>query len=276
MLDTMIKFFMSAFDFPGLHWTLVLLAILIGLFFGACWLAPYWPPLFKRSWLWLMGLVGALLTWIAIAFIQIPMQAAAGGILRFFWDDQTLVDWILLAGIPQILCSGLVQEGSKLVPVVFFWWRNNRNISAVLGLTAGAVVGVGFGVFEAIWINNSILASGWTWNTVAQNGFPALMGFWERFFSVGLHVAVSALAGYGLAKGMGWQFYLIASFLHAAANYSIVLMTASIFNAISLEIYIAVLTLAIAAVALWLRWRKPAAADSAGTMENIPDNNAVT
>jgi RsiW-degrading membrane proteinase PrsW (M82 family) len=269
MLDAMTGFFLSAFDFPGMHWTLVITAIVLGFVFGACWLTAYWPPLYKRPWLWLMAVVGAILTWTAIAFIQIPLQSLAGGVLLHFWDDQTLMKWLLLAGIPQILFSGLVQEGSKLVPIVFFWWRNNRNISPMLGLTAGAVVGAGFGVFEAIWINNTILASGWTWSVVVEHGFPALLGFWERFFSVGLHIAVSALAGYGLAKGMGWQFYLIASGLHAAANYSVVLLSAGIMDSLQLEIYVAVLTLAITAVALWLRWHKTRVTAQPPALEQI-------
>ena len=269
MLDAMTRFFMSAFNFPGIHWTLVLIAIALGFFFGACWLTAYWPPLFKRPWLWLMAVIAAILTWTAIAFIQIPLQTLTGSALLHFWDQQTLTKWILLAGIPQILLSGLVQEGSKLVPLVVFWWRNNRNISPVLGLTAGAVIGAGFGVFEAVWVHNTILFSGWSWSLVSEHGFAALLGFWERFFSVGLHIAVSALAGYGLAKGMGWQFYLIASGLHAAANYSVVLLSSGLMSSIQLEIYIAVLTLAITAFALWLRWHKPA-----GEAGDNPDSPA--
>jgi RsiW-degrading membrane proteinase PrsW (M82 family) len=265
MLNEMTGFFISAFHFPGTNTALVLIAIALGLIFGACWLAAYWPPLFKQPWLWLMAAVGAILTWASIAFIQIPLQALAGNALLSFWDEQTLTKWLLLAGIPQILLSGLVQEGSKLVPLVVFWWRNNRNITPVLGLTAGAVVGAGFGVFEAIWVHNTMLASGWSLSLVSVHGFAALLGFWERFFAVGLHIAVSALAGYGLAKGMGWQFYLIASVLHAAANYAVVLLSAGIFNSILLEIYIAVLTLAITAVALWLRWRR-----STDTIDVVP------
>jgi RsiW-degrading membrane proteinase PrsW (M82 family) len=256
MLHNMTGFFISAFHFPGLNWTLVLIAVALGLVFGVYWLTAYWPPLFKKPQLWLIGIVAAALTWTAIAFVQIPLQLFTGQALAYFWDQQTLLKWLLLAGIPQILLSGLVQEGSKLVPVVFLWWRNNRNISPVLGLTAGAVAGAGFGAFEAVWIHNSILASGWTLDTAAAQGFPALLGFWERFFSVGFHIAVSALAGYGLAIGMGWQFYLIASFLHGVLNYAVVLLQAEVFNVIQVEIYVALFTLVLTAVMLCLRWHR--------------------
>lgn len=253
----MIAFFLSAFRFPGLTWSLVILAIAVGLLFGAIWLVSYWPPLVKRPWLWAVGIVSALLTWSAIAFIQVPLQTLAGQTLLYFWDQLTLIRWLLLAGIPQILLSGLVQEGSKLVPTVFYWRRSGRKLDPKFGLLLGAMAGAGFGVFEAVWVHNLIFASGWTWQAVETNGILALLGFWERFFTVAFHIAASALASYGLAKGLGWQFYLLASFLHIATNYSVILLQKGLLTGIQVEIYIAVLAVAITTVALWLRWRKP-------------------
>ena len=257
MLAQMIEFFLSAFRFEGLNWSLIILAIAIGLLFGAIWLISYWPPLVKRPWLWAVGIVSALFTWSAIAFIQVPLQAWTGQALLYFWGEFTLLRWLLLAGIPQILLSGLVQEGSKLVPIVFYWWRSGRNLDPKFGLLLGAMAGAGFGVFEAVWVHNSIFASGWTWQTVETNGLMALLGFEERFFTVAFHIAVSALAGYGLAKGQGWQFYLLASFLHGATNYSVVLLQKGLLSTVQVEIYIVVFALAITAVTLWLRWRNP-------------------
>lgn len=243
-------------NFPSLNGELILVAIGIGLVFGAIWLTPYWPPMLKKPKLWMVGVVSTFLTWTAIAFIQIPLQSWTGQALSHFWGQFTLLRWLLLAGIPSILLSGLVQEGVKLVPVVFYWWRNNRNFTLKFGLIAGAVSGAGFGVFEAIWAHNTIFASGWTWKAVETSGFLALLGFWERFFSVAFHIAVSALAGYGLAKHQGWQFYLIASFLHGATNYSVILLQKGLLTSLQVEIYIAVLATAITSVALWLRWHK--------------------
>ncbi|MDD5083214.1 MAG: PrsW family glutamic-type intramembrane protease, partial [Dehalococcoidales bacterium] len=147
MLQQMIVFFTAAFDFPGLSWTLALLAIAIGIVFGAVWLTPYWPPIVKRRGLWIVGAVSAFLTWTAIAFIQIPLQSLTGQVLLHFWDQRTLTQWLLIAGIPQILLSGLIQEGAKLVPVVFYWWRSRWSFTPSFGLIAGAVSGAGFGVF---------------------------------------------------------------------------------------------------------------------------------
>jgi uncharacterized membrane protein YhfC len=126
-----------------------------------------------------------------------------------------------------------------------------------LGLAIGAVAGAGFGIFEAQWIHNVIFAAGWNWEVVQNSGVIALAGFWERFFTVAFHTAVSALAGYGLAKGWGWQFYLLAAFLHALTNYGAVLFGTGVITIVQVEIYIAVIAVLVTAVVLWLRWRKP-------------------
>jgi len=256
MLDQSIEFFKSAFAFPGLAWQLILIGITLGLAFGACWLALYHPPLFSQRTLWPVGVVSAFLTWAAISFIQIPLQSWTGKFLLLFWSQRTLTDWILLAGIPQILLSGLVQEGAKLVPVALIWLKYSRKLSLKSGLIFGAIAGAGFGIFEAVWTHNSIFASGWTWQTFETSGFNALLGFWERFFTTGFHIAVSALAGYGLARGMGWQFYLFASLIHGLTNYSVILMQNLLLNAYQLEIYITILTLLLTGFVLYLRWQK--------------------
>ena len=167
-----------------------------------------------------------------------------------------LMRWILLAGIPQVLLSGLVQEGSKLVPVVIWWLGEERNLDLKTGLMVGTVAGFGFGVFEAVWVHNSIFAAGWGWDFVEAGGFMMLAGFWERFFVVAIHIASCALAGWGLARGWGWQFYLLAAFLHGFLNYGVVILQSGIFSIVHLEIYAAVIAVLVTAVALWLRWRK--------------------
>ncbi len=257
MLEQMIRFFTSAFSFPGLGWTMILAAIAIGIVFGAIWLTPYWPPVISKPGLWVVGIASALLTWTAIAFIQIPLQSWAGQALLHFWNQSTLTQWLLVAGIPQVLLSGVVQEAAKLVPVGLYLRRNHWSLTPRFGLIAGAVSGAGFGVFEAVWVHNTIFASGWTWSVVGTSGLLALLGFWERFFSVAFHIAVSALSGYGLAKRQGWRFYLIASFLHGATNYSIILLRKGLLTAIQVEIYIAVIAAGVNVLALWLRWHKP-------------------
>ena len=263
MIDIMVGFFKSFFQNPS-AW-----GIGLAIAFGAVWLACYRPPLFKRPWLWAVLVSSTFLTLAALSFIQIPLQNWTGLAQLHFWSQEVLMRWILLAAIPQILLSGLVQEGAKLVPVVVYWWRSSKNIDPKLGLVIGAVAGAGFGIFEAQWQHNAIFASGWTWQAVQAGGFWALAGFWERFFAVAVHIALSALAGYGLSRGWGWQFYLIASFLHGLVNYNVVLLQAGLFTAVHAEIYIAVLIVLVTAWALWLRWRKPAA----GVEEQVVSGN---
>jgi len=149
-----------------------------------------------------------------------------------------------------------VQEGAKLVPVVVYWRGSGKNIDPKLGLAIGAVAGAGFAIFEAQYIHNVIFFYGWTWAAVQTGGFMALLGFWERFFTVAAHIAFSALAGYGLARGRGWQFYLIASGLHALLNYGSVLWQSGLLTDLYVEIYATVLAVAVTVWALWLRWRK--------------------
>jgi RsiW-degrading membrane proteinase PrsW (M82 family) len=258
MIEQMIGFFKSWFIYPDLSWNLLLIGIGLGIVFGAIWFASYWTPVLKKPWAWAVLAGSAILSLAAVSFIQIPLQIWAGQALNHFWSQETLMSWLLLAGIPQILLSGLVQEGSKLAPVVVYWWRKGKSIDPKMGLAIGAVAGLGLGVFEAVWAHNTIFASGWSWGAVQTGGLVALAGFWERFFAVAFHIASCALAGWGLAKGWGWQFYLLAAFLHALLNYSVVLLTLGLFTIIGLEIYAAVVAVLVTAGALWLRWRKPA------------------
>lgn len=250
MLEFARGFFLSFFANPSA------LGVGLALYFGAIWLIPYWPPLFRNPYLWLIAVVSAFLTLAAASFIQIPLQALVGQGLARFWSQEVLMDRILLFGIPQILLSGLVQEGAKLVPVVIYWRRREKNLAPKLGLAIGAVAGAAFGIFEAQWVHNTYFATVNLWEVLPTGGLMALAPFWERFFVVAAHTAFSALAGYGLAKGKGWQFYLIASGLHALLNYSAVLLRAGVFTAVQLEIYAASLASAVTGVALWLRWRR--------------------
>ena len=258
MLEQMLKFFVSGFVYPHITVTGLALGIGLSIAFGAVWLIGYWPPLFKRPWLWVVAASSAILSWIAVSFLQIPLQAWAGQALVHFWSQQTLMRWLLLAGIPQILLSGLVQEGSKLVPVVIWWHGKNKTVTARSGVTTGAVAGAGFGVFEAVWVLNMLFASGWSWNLVERQGLLALLPFWERFFTVAFHTGSCALAGYGLAKGWGWQFYLIAAFLHGIVNYSVVLVQTRVLTQVQMEIYIAAVAAVLTAVLLRIRWKSPA------------------
>ncbi len=257
MLQTSIDFFLSAFRWPGLAWAMILLSILLGVGFGILWLAGYRPALRKHPGFLGILTVSAFLTWAAIAFVQVPLQNWTGQALVHLWSQRTLTRWLYLAAVPQILLSGVVQEASKLATIIGYWRIGRVHLEPREGLLAGAVAGAGFGVFEAVWVFNTLFFSGWRWANVNSGGLSALWPFWERFFTVGFHIALSGLAGWGLAKKLGWQFYVIAAVLHGAANYSVVLLQKRLLTAAQTEYYIAAFAIALTAVVLWLRWKEP-------------------
>ena len=228
--------------------------------FGAVWLLCYWPPLFKNAWLWAIMAGSAILTLSAMAFIEIPLASGTGQVLMYFWSQEVIMRWFALAVIVQLVLSGLVQEGCKLVPVVIYWWRKGKNLDPKLGLVIGAVGGAGFGILEAQWIHNTLLASGWGWANVQAVGLSALVVFWERFLTVAFHTAACALAGYGLARGWGWQFYLLVSFLHALLYCPVLFGEMGLLSSLQMYMLIGAVVMLTAAAALWLRWGKPAAA----------------
>jgi hypothetical protein len=257
MLGLAADFFVSGFVYPGLLWHQVLLSIGLAFAFGAVWFTPYWTPILKKPWAWAILAGSAFLSWTAVAFIQLPLQQLTGNFLVERFGMETYQSLVLLMGIPGILLTGLVQEGSKLVPVVVCWWRWGRRIDPRLGLAVGAVAGLGLGLLEAVWAHNNVFLSGWGWEAVQSGGLMALAPFWERFFTIAAHISFSAIAGWGLAKGWGWQFYLIAAVLHSFLNYSAVLLYAGYFTTAALEIQLAVIAAVVTAGALWLRWGEP-------------------
>ena len=251
MLHQMTSFFNGAFYFAGTNWKSILAAIALGLLFGAVWLAFYLPPLFKKRMLWAVAAVSAILTWSAIAFVQIPLQNWYVDAINHFWASADLSSWYLYIAFPLVLLSGLVQEAAKLVPTLFWWWRSKRSLTPKMGLIIGAVSGAGFGVFEAIWVHNQIFVNGVSWSVVDNYA----LGLWERIFAVAFHIAASALTGWGIAKRKGWLFYVIAAFLHGIVNYSVILIQDNKLTAVQSEIYLTVIAVVSTAVVLWLRWR---------------------
>jgi RsiW-degrading membrane proteinase PrsW (M82 family) len=220
--------------------------ILLAILFCAIWLALFKPALIKKPWLWAVlvgsGIVGAA----ALVFIQIPLQNWIGISMLDTWGSDRLTATMLLSAIPTLLISGLVQEGAKLIPVVIYWWRSSRNIDQKFGLALGAVAGAGFGIMEAQWILSTALNQGWNLDyTITYGLFMGISPLWERFFTVAFHIGVTAIAAYGLANGLGWIYYAVASVLHVVLNYSVILLSAKVFSIVAVEIYIAILALVV-------------------------------
>jgi RsiW-degrading membrane proteinase PrsW (M82 family) len=250
MIQQMLAFFVFFFSNPSV------LGIGLAVVFGAIWLACYRPPLIAKPWLWAVLAAGAILAPIAIAVTVFPLRFGISWVYGSLWSRETLAQWALLASLPSMYLYGLVREGFKLLPVVVYWWREGRNIEPKLGLVAGAVSGAGFGILESQWTLNYILASGWSWESVQMQGIVALGGFWESFFVLGIQVAACALAGWGLARGWGWKFYLLAAFVYLFPNYSYVLLTKELITGVQAEFLIAAWALIATGVVFWLRERK--------------------
>ena len=251
MIQQMLDFFPYFFSSPSvLGWSLAVI-------FGAIWLACYRAPLISKPWLWAVLVAGAILAPIAIVITSFPLGIGISKLFNHFMNQQTIQGWAWLLSIPSIFIFGLVWEGAKLVPVGVYWWRKNRVIEPKFGLLIGAVAGAGFGILEAQWaLNYYILDSKWSWQLVQAQGFSALSGFWESFFVLGLNVASTALAGWGLAKGWGWKFYLLAAFVYLVTNYNIVLVNYELISATQAQFIIATWALIVVGGTLWLRERK--------------------
>ena len=249
MWESIWQLFVSFYSNPS-GW-----GISIALALGAIWLGAFAPPVHKRPWLWAVLAGGAILFGPTIAFIQVPLQFGANQALLHFWGEATLQQHLLLAGIPALLFTGLVQEGLKLVPALVYR-KYERPISDRDALTLGAVAGAGFGIFEAAWILNTVFAQGFTWAMVQLQGWQALIPFWERFSTIAFHTGATALAIYGWNKGKGWQIYLLVALLHIILNYGVVLLAAQVLTIMQMEIYALGGAIAAIAPAYWLRWRR--------------------
>ena len=154
-----------------------------------------------------------------------------------------------------MLLVGLVQEGAKMIPMLF--WRVGSNKPDIRTWVAiGAVAGAGFGIFEAFNGMSGTFGAGWDWSLVGSTGITALLPFWLSFWMIAGHIGLSALVGYGLAKGKGGGFYALAAFLHALFSYAAILATNGNITGNQLGIILAVAGLIIISVSLWLRWRK--------------------
>jgi hypothetical protein len=254
MAQQMLAFFVNFFSVnPSILG--IILAWILALVFGAIWLACYRPPLITKPWLWVVLAAGAVLAPIAIAVAAFPLRFVILWVYDALWSQETLTQWTLLVSLPSMYLFGLAREGFMLLPVVVYWWRNGRDIEPKLGLAA-AVSGAGFGILEAQWALNYGIASGWSWERVQTGGLVALAGFWETFFVIGVNVASCALAGWGLARGRWWQFYLLAALVYFISTYSYVLVSKGLITGVQAELIIAAWALIATGVVLWLRERK--------------------
>lgn len=233
-----------------------LIGVLLALLFGAIWLACYWPPLFKKLSLWLVLAGSALITLLVVSFIQVPIQNAIGKDMLQLMSEGNVVQGLLTNGISLVIINGLAQEGAKLVSPVIYWLLNKRTVDPKLMVAIGATAGAGFGIFEAQFIHNLYIASGWNFGLLQDKGAVILLPILVTFFTVAFHTGACALSSYGVARGFGWLSYPALAIVHALWQYSYYLATAGIISPALYHVYIALFAILVMAGALWLRWKK--------------------
>lgn len=244
------------YTLPNVELNLFLLSTGLIILYGIIWLAPFLPPVLKNRWLWAVFFGSILIGTAAVSFIQIPLQLALDNPLTMLFSGAfNEVATICIVGIIMSLFSAFIQEGAKLVPVVLYWWRKKKDITPIFGLILGAIAGAALGMIETFLGQNQLMEIGL--DNLLKNGlFFTVAIFLVRFFSIAFHIGTTAIAGYGLAKGKGWQFYLIICAFHFVFDYITVLLSAKIISFTLAEILLYIISILVIACALWLRWRK--------------------
>ena len=224
----------------------------LSLLFGLLWLLLYRPPLFKQPRLWLVMLGGALAGMLAVSVIQTPLSS----LINNLWQEGAGLGRLLLVGVLSVVMIGLVQEGAKLIPLLVLRRRQGGQMGEQQGLSAGAVSGFGYGFLETFYVMNFLFASGWNWD-VLGNEYPALVltGV-ERVCMLGLNMGLSALVGWGLARGKGLRFYLLAAGLHALVSFISFLMANLSFPVVIAEMALMVIIVVLTVVTLSMRGEK--------------------
>lgn len=249
MMDDNLQFFLSFFANPTIY------GITIALLFAAIWLAPFYNSIIKRTYAWVIFLCSAILTTFAIAFIQDPLQILTGDVCYKYFQKYNPTIIIFLIPVFTNLIAGVVQETAKLLPVLLYWRSMQRALSPAEMLFLGVMGGVGFGFFEAQWVANRVISSGWNLDLIRSEGISAAAGFIERFFSVGCHTAWTAIAAYGLTRRKWYLYFLIVVFAHALADYDASLYSLGVFDLLDAEIAIAINCCLSVAFAIELRIR---------------------
>ncbi len=244
------------YTLPNVELNLFLLSTGLIILYGIIWLAPFLPPILKNRWLWAVFFGSILIGTAAVSFIQVPLQLTLDGPLtRAFSGIFNEITIMCVVGIIMSLISALIQEGAKLTPVVLYWWRKKKDINPTFGLILGAVAGAALGMIETFLGQNQLLEIGL--DNLLKNGMLFTVSiFLVRFFSIAFHTGATAIAGYGLASGKGWQFYLIICAVHLIYDYVTVLLSAKVISFALAEILLYFIAILVMAYALWLRWRK--------------------
>ncbi|MDA8218839.1 MAG: hypothetical protein M0Z94_14620 [Dehalococcoidales bacterium] len=219
------------------------------------WLGRGW---LRSPRLWAAVVLGAAVFPFAIAWVQVPLQSALNTLWVSTLDQATIQRYLLALSIPSLLVASAVQEAAKAgVAILALRLFGGKTKSPRAGLALGAAAGAGLGGFEAFWVFNRMFGVGWSWAMVQLGGPLALLGFVERFFTVPFHVGSGALSGYGYVTGRFWRFWLLAVLLHTVANFAAVLLQVGALDAVTTEVWLAVVAVLTIGIAIWLRRAAP-------------------
>lgn len=246
------EYFLSYFS------NVTLAGILLAIVFGAICIACFYPPLLKRLWLLEILAGSAIITLLAVSFIQIPIRNAIGKDMTELLTEANIIRSLLLNGIPIVIVVGLVQEGAKLVSPAIYWLFKKRTVDPKLMIIVGAMAGAGFGIFEAQYLHNVYITSGWNFGLLHDEGLIMLLPFIGTFLTIAFHTGTCALTSYGLARGFGWLAYPVIAIVDAIMQYSNYLAISGIVSNVAMGIYVAFFAVLVMASALWLRWKKGA------------------
>ncbi len=241
-------------------WRSALLAALMAL----PWLWLLARGRLKGRYLWAAVAVGAALFPISIAWVQVPAQGVLSALWLRLLREEGIGRYLLLVGLPSLVVASLVQEGVKLLVAAAALRLGGDRRNAQYGLALGAAAGAGYGAFEAFWVFNLTLSTGWSPATVQLLGVEALLGLVERAFTVPFHIGATALAGYGYASGRPWRFLLLSVALHTLVNYAALLLQAGLLGIWATEAWIAAFALGTVGLALRLRHRSAPLAGATG------------
>jgi hypothetical protein len=255
MVDQMFQLFASFYRLPQAEFGWIVFAIGLALVFGAIWIAGFWPPLFKNWRLWLVMVGAWILPTIALPFIQFPLQSAISAPLitflgKFFQD----IAVNLITGLVMAIISGLVLQGVLLVPVFYYWLNRQGEFNPRYALMVGALSGAIFGAFQAYNLFSKFVEIGIA--SIFQANPITYLAFMDTFFAVAFFAGCTALAAYGLAKGKGWQAYLIFAGVNVVYDYISLLMSAKVIPLWGAEVIVTLMGAAAGGLALWLYWKK--------------------
>ncbi len=184
---------------------------------------------------WKLVLAGGL-TFIASQILHIPLVV---GLNKFLQNSSLLVTAIVLG-----LLAGIFEETARYILFKFILKKSRSWKEGVLvGLGHGGTEAILIGISVALTLVNMIAYRSIDLSTVpgippeqldlakqqvetfwSTQPFMALLGFFERVFALCLHVSLSLMVLYGLAKKQAVWFWLALlwhAFVDAAAVYAV-------------------------------------------------------